>query len=696
VTARMSDIFISYARSTASQAQAVAAALRSLGYDVWLDDELPAHRAYADVIDEQLLSAKAVVAIWSAEAVKSQWVRSEADAARRAGTLVQLSVDGVAPPRPFDQIQCANLNGWAGDINAPGWRKIAASVEQLVRPVLRQTSGASPKPAPSTPATVLPLKWHNSWRVGAAAAVILLLAAGTAFFILRSTSPRQALVSETSSSLRVAVLPFRASDSNSEARALADTLPDEVASALSADHIEMLASTDNATLKDSDANTQIARLGVGLVVDGVVRTDGDTLIVRVHLDDAVRHVTVWSKTFTAPVQKASGLRAQIAADTAHVTQLAVSPAVKTLRDDPSVLGAFLDGYEEFQNSFGRSARSLAIFRDVAARAPTFSLGHSMLAATVRDNSAGLDDDARLRSTAQAEDEAKVALSLDSKSGQAWSMLATDTPLSAWRERERLLLKGLAVDPNQDNLHKYFQRFLNSTGRNREALEQGLQTVASDHFDIASRLSLAHALAMVGRFEEADAAIADAKRLWPDNSFAPVADFQVAVWSGQSPRHVLALLDNPIWRAAAGPILASDFWTTYFRTLVSGDAARKQAGVPIIENAVKTRSIDLGDAILALTRLGNLDAAFQVGADASALKRIRAIPAYFSQIAANNLFAPAAAPLRQDRRFMALAARLGLADYWRSSGNWPDFCDEPGLPYDCKAEAERLSHPAHGK
>ena len=41
----MSDVFISYARSTAKQAQAVGEALRSLGYAVWRDDELPAHRS---------------------------------------------------------------------------------------------------------------------------------------------------------------------------------------------------------------------------------------------------------------------------------------------------------------------------------------------------------------------------------------------------------------------------------------------------------------------------------------------------------------------------------------------------------------------------------------------------------------------------------------------------------------------------
>ncbi len=70
----MSNIFISYARATEGQARAVAEALRTMGHGVWLDDELPAHRAYADVIEERLKSARAVVVIRSAEAVRSHWV----------------------------------------------------------------------------------------------------------------------------------------------------------------------------------------------------------------------------------------------------------------------------------------------------------------------------------------------------------------------------------------------------------------------------------------------------------------------------------------------------------------------------------------------------------------------------------------------------------------------------------------------
>ena len=140
----MSDIFISYARSTETSAKQIAEALRRLGYGVWRDDELPAHRAYAEVIQERLVAAKAVVVIWSAEAAKSQWVRAEANVARAAGTLVQLRLDDTVPPLPFNEIQCANMTGWTGDLNAHDWKKVVASVAELIGEIAAKTT---PSPA---------------------------------------------------------------------------------------------------------------------------------------------------------------------------------------------------------------------------------------------------------------------------------------------------------------------------------------------------------------------------------------------------------------------------------------------------------------------------------------------------------------------------------------------------------------------
>src|SRR4051812_45232485 len=111
----MSHVFISYARPDEAHSLRVADALREGGFDVWRDDELPAHRAYAEVIEERINGAGAVIVLWSAEAAKSQWVRAEADSARAAKKLIQVTIDGCIPPMPFNQIQCADLKDWDGE-----------------------------------------------------------------------------------------------------------------------------------------------------------------------------------------------------------------------------------------------------------------------------------------------------------------------------------------------------------------------------------------------------------------------------------------------------------------------------------------------------------------------------------------------------------------------------------------------------
>ena len=128
----MSHVFVSYSRSTEAQAHAIADALRTRGFEVWRDDEIPANRAYSEVIEERLKSANAVVVVWSAEAAKSHWVRAEADQAREAGTLIQVTVDGTLPPLPFNQIQCADLSRWAGDTGSSAWKKVEGAVATLV------------------------------------------------------------------------------------------------------------------------------------------------------------------------------------------------------------------------------------------------------------------------------------------------------------------------------------------------------------------------------------------------------------------------------------------------------------------------------------------------------------------------------------------------------------------------------------
>ena len=127
----MADVFLSYARADFAEAQKLAARLRTAGFTLWFDEDLPAHRTFSEVIEEQLEAAQAVVVLWSREAAASQWVRSEANRAREKGRLVQARIDDARLPMPFDQIHCADLTDTTDNGDSPAWKSIVTAVSAL-------------------------------------------------------------------------------------------------------------------------------------------------------------------------------------------------------------------------------------------------------------------------------------------------------------------------------------------------------------------------------------------------------------------------------------------------------------------------------------------------------------------------------------------------------------------------------------
>lgn len=142
----MTDVFISYAREDQATARLLAAETIRLGYRVWWDDELPAHRNYGDVIAERIEAAKAVIVIWSRHSVASEWVRAEANRGREARKLIQTSTETVVTPIPFDQMHVVSLADWQCEPDHRGWRRVRESLAALA-PV---NAASPPSPTPST------------------------------------------------------------------------------------------------------------------------------------------------------------------------------------------------------------------------------------------------------------------------------------------------------------------------------------------------------------------------------------------------------------------------------------------------------------------------------------------------------------------------------------------------------------------
>jgi TolB-like protein len=275
----MAEVFISYARSTARQARGAAEALRTLGHSVWLDDDLPAHRAFSPEIEAQLTAAKAVLVIWSSDATRSDWVLSEANRAREERKLVQLTLDGARLPMPFDQIQCADLTGWTGDLNAAGWRRVAASIAELVGAL-----AGSPPPS-SAPAA----------------------------------SPARPLPAKPS----LAVMPFVNLSGDTDHDYFAEGMVEEIVSALARFRsIFVIASGATLAFKGQAVSPQdvAQRLGVRYLLDGSIRKGGRLLRIAVKLTDAASGAQIWSDRFEDTLDDILALQDRVAFAVAGVIE----------------------------------------------------------------------------------------------------------------------------------------------------------------------------------------------------------------------------------------------------------------------------------------------------------------------------------------------------------------------------------------
>ena len=484
---------------------------------------------------------------------------------------------------------------------------------------------------------------------------------------------------------RVAALPLEASGAG--AQVFADALLDEIVTVLSDNQIQAVSRSETRRLSGPEADQEAERLGAGMLLGGVVRSDGRTIDVRLHLDDAREHVVIWSDQFRGPAQGAMALQTAVAAQAADVAYWAKVGRSGKVRLDAGSLAAFIAGRESTTGiRNGDDAAALSDYQKVVATAPDFSWGHSAVAASDAFLLLGQQEPQEpLR--ADVRREAARALALDPHNGEAYLALELALPPLDWRARESLLLQGNIADPGFEPGAMMEGRLQWFVGRGHSALGWLQRAHDINPLHDGANWTLAINLAAEGHAEEARALLAQMRAQWPDAAATKLAGLFVPVLLGDD-AEALAVLADPARRPPGDERARSAWRATLAAAEVRPAGAKPAGGSPataateaagLVQGAAAAGSIDHGQALLLLALLGDRDAAFaqaQLYDPASPFQ-----PPY--------LFLPQTAPLRADRRFMRLAGRLGLTDYWRSTGRWPDFCFEPALPYACKAEAARL-------
>lgn len=166
----MADVFISYSSADRESARVLAERLGERGLGVWWDRTIQPGRVFDEVIQEALQTAGCVVVLWSDDSVKSNWVKTEAAEGLGRDKLVPVLIEPVVPPIEFKRIQAADLSGWNGDPDDPEYRKLVASVDELLqrpRPASSAYRSASPPVQVAAPARA-----KRSWLLVTAAVLL--------------------------------------------------------------------------------------------------------------------------------------------------------------------------------------------------------------------------------------------------------------------------------------------------------------------------------------------------------------------------------------------------------------------------------------------------------------------------------------------------------------------------------------------
>lgn len=641
----MTEIFVSYARSTATQAQAVVAALRALGYSVWIDDDLPAHRTFGGVIEEQMAAAKAAVVIWSADAVRSEWVLSEANRAREDRKLVQVTTDRSRLPMPFDTIQCVDLAGWTGEADAPGWRKVLASIRELVTettPAQRRQVAADP-----TEPLLAVLAFDNL--------------SGDAEMAYFSDGVSEEILQTVARGAELKVIG-RGSSFQFRGR---DKAAAHVAAALSATH----------------------------VLDGSVRRSGNKVRIAANLIECERETTIWSDRFDRELSDVFALQDEIAAAVAAALKVAFAPTAQPGAVDPSAYTLYLKARELRNRGLLSPATVIAVIEllDEATRlAPNFARAWEFLATMqvehLRFDQAGQPLTIRRADVVAA---AETALRLDPGLGAAYQALGQLEPFGRFAEREAFHTKALSAAPNDPTVLTNASLFFAEVGRVRDAL-----ACASRAYDLDPMYPWAASwYACTAEYAGRDA---ECLGLW-DSYCARWPDNELIAWGA-----ICAALDYGQWiwfddlirtsseKGFNSPTLHAA--VTYGQQLRESDAdVSAHVLHRVREKLARNGVLSIFD-LTKLHRLGMTEEAFELIAQSSFDYMFDS-----DKGSPNGAEGPSmmfnvshASAMMRDIRFVGLCDRLGLCDYWTKTGRWPDCADVVAPYYDFRAEARRLA------
>ncbi len=455
----------------------------------------------------------------------------------------------------------------------------------------------------------------------------------------------------------IAVLPFRDMSAAQDQAYFGEGIAEELLNGLvKLEGIDVASRTSTFSLADDDLSIPelAARLDVGHILEGSVRTAGNNVRVTAQLIDVTSDKHLWSETFDGTLDDIFRIQDEITAQILAQLEIQLagkSPASATeaLTDNPEAYRLYLQGRALWrQRSIDGLRQSVSLLEQAVALDPGFHAAWANLAVAYL-NVANYDPDYGLeRGEQQAAVAADRALSINDQATEALSVKAELAALRCDQvEAARLFEAAIRSNPRQPTPRHWWGLRLGHFGHMRAAQTQLDEALALDPMITAVQGAVSMLAAVNGDYTRASRAVEAAIALGAPEG---MIYFQ----------NIIKLLDGSINELSAD--VPSSF--VYEPLLPEFNAAlRAPARLPALEQKA-----------LALNDLDK-DSIYRV-MEMLALAGSDALPAFAERESCPQTpFFAWSDHYREQRgtpEFFHYMERIGAVDYWREFG-WPDDC-----------------------
>jgi TolB-like protein len=510
--------------------------------------------------------------------------------------------------------------------------------------------------------------------------------AGTENAPSREPAPERAGLAAKAS---IAVLPFASLSGDPEKDYFGDGIAEELIHLLArVPGLKVPARTSSFAYKGRNTDArQIARdLGVGMLLEGSVRSAGDRIRVTAQLIEAESGFHIWSQTYDRQFSDVFELQDELAGAIVQALKINLGGQAPLLRDAPPTRN--LEAYRLFLQVRAIWNRSLSVgpmverIREMLDRVimldPGFARAHAQLASVLgtqftlgRQGQDTLPDIQR---------SAERALELDPQLASAhMSIGLLHVARGEWLAGDACFRRAIALDPDEPTTRSlYAVMVLGPSGMIKKALEFSHEAYRLGPAHVSSAVTLAGFYSFNERDEEAGKSVEVAVDLGApvQSPPLPIFRYQAALRARQydtARDHIMALVPADI-RAQGG----DDAVSRVFAGLA--DVRQSSTAVTALRALVKKsdpKPLDNWPMIVLIynwyAMLGALDDAFNTAQRMVQSFRQTGI---LNAIKVAPLWLPELRAFRRDPRFGDLVAGLGLLDYWKEHGP-PDDCEFRG-------------------